>query len=306
MQDGSKDDISGNLINFRKRQKVYEVIQDIRRWQSHPHTFHPVQNILTYIDDSLQVFNDHTETDEQLWNISLEREPRERDHGKMVRLLETTPPDTDPKSQMYLSLSISSTPMFPELESMGFMTEVQEVKKVEQEPNNDLDTFSFAQSGSRDVVQFLSRPNLPIPSTSFPSIHSRSQSLPDTLACVATDEGRKKIEKVMRSSVSEGKQKQKERDFDRMMDLIGKASEREMTDQIVLIEGGMNTRFERARQRDLAKKESFVNRLASHSKAGRLHAQDAVFDNSRMKDRMALSDFLYVSNHLRQDVVPLI
>lgn len=221
-----------------------------------------------------------------------------------ARLLETTPPDIGPKSHLYLSLSISNTPMFPELETMGFMTEVQEVKQVEQVPINDLDAFSFPQPGSRDVVQSLSRPKLPIPSTSFSSIHNRSQSLPDTLAFVATNEGHKKLEKVMRSSVSEGKQK--ERDFDRMMDLISKASEREMTDQIVLIEGGMSTRFERARQRDLAKKESFVNRLASHSKAGRLHAQDAVLDNSRMKDRMALSEFLYVSNHLRQDVVPLI
>lgn len=88
VQDGSKDDISGNLINFRKRQKASEVIQDIKRWQSHPHNFHSVQNVLTYIDDSLRQFNDQVDIGEQFWNLSLEREPREREDEKMARLLQ--------------------------------------------------------------------------------------------------------------------------------------------------------------------------------------------------------------------------
>ncbi|KAF7968737.1 hypothetical protein HWV62_29559 [Athelia sp. TMB] len=61
VQDGSKDDISGNLINFRKRQKASEVIQDIKRWQSHPHNFHSVANVITYIEDSLRQFNDQVD-----------------------------------------------------------------------------------------------------------------------------------------------------------------------------------------------------------------------------------------------------
>ena len=31
----------GYLVNFRKRQKASEVIQDIQHWQTLPHHFHP-------------------------------------------------------------------------------------------------------------------------------------------------------------------------------------------------------------------------------------------------------------------------
>lgn len=97
-----------------------------------------------------------------------------------------------------------------------------------------------------------------------------------------------------RSAVSEGKRK--EWDLDHMMDLLDKASDRKMTDQIVVIEGGMGPRMEKARQRDQAKQEAFVSQLATHSKAGRLHGQDAVLDTARMQDperqRMTLPEFL--------------
>jgi son of sevenless-like protein len=88
VQDGSKDALPGNLINFRKRQKASEVIQDIKRWQSHPHNFHPLPTVLMYIEESLHQFSDQVDIGDLFWNLSLEREPREREDEKMARLLQ--------------------------------------------------------------------------------------------------------------------------------------------------------------------------------------------------------------------------
>lgn len=80
IQQGSKDTLPENLINFRKRTKVSDVIRDIKRLQSQSHNFQPVPIILVYIEESLFKFRetnvDHGET---LWKFSLEREPREED-----------------------------------------------------------------------------------------------------------------------------------------------------------------------------------------------------------------------------------
>ncbi|KAI6166678.1 ras GEF [Pisolithus thermaeus] len=86
IQDGSKDYLPGNLVNFRKRQKVSEVIQDLQRWQTHPHNFHPLPSVLVYIDESLQPFGEQDVSD-VFWKLSLEREPREREEEKLVRIL---------------------------------------------------------------------------------------------------------------------------------------------------------------------------------------------------------------------------
>ncbi|KAJ7869093.1 hypothetical protein B0H14DRAFT_2727593, partial [Mycena olivaceomarginata] len=58
------------------------------------------------------------------------------------------------------------------------------------------------------------------------------------------------------SAVSRGKQKEKDpdtRDLENMLELIGRASERTLKDQSVILDGGMKTRLERARQRDVVK-----------------------------------------------------
>ncbi|KAG6336113.1 hypothetical protein ID866_2979 [Astraeus odoratus] len=88
IQDGSKDTLPGNLINFRKRQKASEVIQDIQRWQTIPHHFHPLSSVQGYLEESLGKFNDQVDVGDMFWNLSLEREPRERDDEKMARLLQ--------------------------------------------------------------------------------------------------------------------------------------------------------------------------------------------------------------------------
>lgn len=91
VQDGSKDALPNNLINFRKRQKAAEVIDDIQRWQSQPHNFQLLPNVSAFIEESLQQYNDQGKEpvnwSDTFWNMSLVREPRERDDEKMARLL---------------------------------------------------------------------------------------------------------------------------------------------------------------------------------------------------------------------------
>jgi son of sevenless-like protein len=88
IQDGSKDTLPGNLVNFRKRQKASEVIQNIQRWQTFPHNFNPISSVQTYLEESLAKFNEQVDVGDFFWNLSLEREPREREDEKMARLLQ--------------------------------------------------------------------------------------------------------------------------------------------------------------------------------------------------------------------------
>lgn len=76
------------MINFRKRQKAAEVIRDIKQWQSTPYNFATVAVILSYLEDSLDKYSDGVDYGDQFWNLSLEREPREREDEKMARLLQ--------------------------------------------------------------------------------------------------------------------------------------------------------------------------------------------------------------------------
>ncbi|KAJ7164624.1 ras guanine nucleotide exchange factor domain-containing protein [Mycena crocata] len=87
IQDGNPDNLQGNLVNFRKRQKASEVINDIKRWQA-PFNFHVIPSIQAYIEESLNAVSDTRESSERFWTISLEREPREREDEKMARLLQ--------------------------------------------------------------------------------------------------------------------------------------------------------------------------------------------------------------------------
>lgn len=88
IQDGNPDNLSGNLVNFRKRQKASEVINDIKRWQGQPFNFHPIPTVQAFIEESLNQFNDTRASSDHFWALSLEREPREREDEKMARLLQ--------------------------------------------------------------------------------------------------------------------------------------------------------------------------------------------------------------------------
>lgn len=90
IQDGNPDNLPGGLVNFRKRQKASEVINDIKRWQAQPFNFTSIPSIGAYINDSLNQFinSDTRASSEHFWSLSLEREPREREDEKMARLLQ--------------------------------------------------------------------------------------------------------------------------------------------------------------------------------------------------------------------------
>ncbi|KAH9854744.1 ras GEF [Lenzites betulinus] len=88
INDGAEDKLAGNMINFRKRQKAAEVIQDIKRWQAKPYNYQTVTPVLAYLEESFNQYVDGVDYGDQFWNLSLEREPREREDEKMARLLQ--------------------------------------------------------------------------------------------------------------------------------------------------------------------------------------------------------------------------
>ncbi|KAJ6542619.1 kinase-like domain-containing protein [Mycena capillaripes] len=73
----------------------------------------------------------------------------------------------------------------------------------------------------------------------------------------------------------------RELDLGHIMKLIGKASDRTLRDQTVILPDGIKTMLEMARRRDFAKRDAFVEQLAEYSDARRFHAQDAVLSPLR-------------------------
>ncbi|KAJ3733271.1 ras guanine nucleotide exchange factor domain-containing protein [Lentinula guzmanii] len=112
IQDGNRDTLSDGLINFKKRQMASEVISDIKRWQAHSYNLQSVPVIREYLEDRLGlgfggglnggggsgggggwVRESEREREmrmgiDRFWEMSLEREPREREDEKMARLLQ--------------------------------------------------------------------------------------------------------------------------------------------------------------------------------------------------------------------------
>ncbi|KAI8645286.1 ras guanine nucleotide exchange factor domain-containing protein [Parasitella parasitica] len=75
---------SKDLINFAKRAKTAEVIREIQQYQTMGYQFRAVDEIQSFILDSL-----HSSRDEdQLYKESLKLEPKERDDEKITRLLQ--------------------------------------------------------------------------------------------------------------------------------------------------------------------------------------------------------------------------
>lgn len=85
IQDGARDTLNeGGLINFQKRQKTADVIQEITKFQMLPYNLTKLATIRQFIDESLAALPE----DPDFWQLSLEREPREREDEKMARLLQ--------------------------------------------------------------------------------------------------------------------------------------------------------------------------------------------------------------------------
>ncbi|KAM0745920.1 hypothetical protein T439DRAFT_360874 [Meredithblackwellia eburnea MCA 4105] len=88
--DGNPDNLreKPHQINFNKRQKASELILMIKLHQSITYNLAAVPQIRQLIDDQLFPVGTNPATDDQrLYEISLSREPRERDDEKIARLL---------------------------------------------------------------------------------------------------------------------------------------------------------------------------------------------------------------------------
>ena len=88
INDGAEDKVAGHMINFRKRQKAAEVILDIKRWQAMSYNFTPVPSMIAWLEESFGKYQDGKDYGDQFWDLSLVREPREREDEKMARLLQ--------------------------------------------------------------------------------------------------------------------------------------------------------------------------------------------------------------------------
>lgn len=72
-----------NMINFAKRAKTAEVISDIRQYQNVAYSLQPVPELQDYILSNMQAAKDVHE----MYEKSLQIEPREREDEKIVRVL---------------------------------------------------------------------------------------------------------------------------------------------------------------------------------------------------------------------------
>ncbi|KJZ76059.1 hypothetical protein HIM_04515 [Hirsutella minnesotensis 3608] len=72
-----------NLINFAKRAKTAEVIRDIQQYQNVGYSLQPVNELQDYILSNMQAAGDVHE----MYDKSLQIEPREREDEKIVRVL---------------------------------------------------------------------------------------------------------------------------------------------------------------------------------------------------------------------------
>lgn len=133
----------------------------------------------TYLEAITMAMDRIYTTAPQLHNQRVElRPPKLAAIEDAGRLEEMSLLDTGPNSQLYHSLSISesNTPMFPELETMGFVAEVHEVNEAERALSNDLDTFRFPQPRSCNEVNFMSDLEIVLQSSPTKSRSERSES----------------------------------------------------------------------------------------------------------------------------------
>ncbi|KAJ5098138.1 Ras guanine nucleotide exchange factor [Penicillium argentinense] len=89
IEDGIPSLTPSELINFNKRAKTAEVIRDIQQYQNVPYLLSPVPELQDYILSNLQAAGDVHD----MYDRSLEIEPREREDEKIARYAETTSRD---------------------------------------------------------------------------------------------------------------------------------------------------------------------------------------------------------------------
>jgi son of sevenless-like protein len=85
IEDGNPDMLKDapHLINFAKRARVADVIREIQQYQEIPYAFQPVPEL----QDFLGMQFDLVRESEDLYELSLQLEPKEREDEKIARLL---------------------------------------------------------------------------------------------------------------------------------------------------------------------------------------------------------------------------
>lgn len=88
--DGNPDNLreKPHHINFNKRQKAAELIVQIQSYQAMPYHFTPVPAIVKFIQDHISSQRD----EQELFQMSLDIEPREREDQQIARLLAEASP----------------------------------------------------------------------------------------------------------------------------------------------------------------------------------------------------------------------
>ncbi|THC92967.1 hypothetical protein EYZ11_007558 [Aspergillus tanneri] len=100
IEDGIPSLTPSELINFNKRAKTAEVIRDIQQYQNVPYLLQPVHELQEYILSNLQAAGDVHD----MYDRSLEVEPREREDEKIARYAEGSRDDTFSFETLFLSL----------------------------------------------------------------------------------------------------------------------------------------------------------------------------------------------------------
>ncbi|KAH6896299.1 ras guanine nucleotide exchange factor domain-containing protein [Coprinopsis sp. MPI-PUGE-AT-0042] len=88
LQAGSLDPLSGGLVNFRKQQLICEVIDEVKRWQPLVFELQRRDKVASYVDNIINQDRSTADLNDHFWALSLEKEPRDREDGKMARLLQ--------------------------------------------------------------------------------------------------------------------------------------------------------------------------------------------------------------------------
>ncbi|KAE8346456.1 hypothetical protein BDV24DRAFT_81133 [Aspergillus arachidicola] len=102
IEDGIPSLTPSELINFNKRAKTAEVIRDIQQYQNVPYLLQPVPELQDYILSNLQAAGDVHD----MYDRSLEVEPREREDEKIARYATTAGRDMSTLAIATLAMSM--------------------------------------------------------------------------------------------------------------------------------------------------------------------------------------------------------
>ena len=92
IEDGNPNMLRNNekLINFSKRMKTAEVIRDLQQYQTVPYPFQRVNELQTWLDNELT----NSSEIQELYDLSTQVEPREREDEKMYPVTNTNAHDS--------------------------------------------------------------------------------------------------------------------------------------------------------------------------------------------------------------------